>query len=156
MNANDILKQASSIMEERGKQYDKPEGERSMAATVQAFNAIRNKGLSESDGWLFMSLLKMVRDNQSEPHTDSLLDLTAYAALYGESRLNQPKGERVILPKFEESKTIHGFIPWTGGEQPVADDVMVECLLRNGLKTTHHATWFRWSASDIIGYRVIK
>jgi hypothetical protein len=34
--------------------------------------------------------LKMVRDNQKEsPHTDSIEDLIAYAALYGEARLGE-------------------------------------------------------------------
>jgi hypothetical protein len=64
-----------------------------------------------------------------------------------------------------ESKTIHGFIPWTGGEQPVADDVEVEVLLsdshQSGKQTLFagHVDW-SWShlvdALRVIGYRVIK
>jgi hypothetical protein len=100
MNANELLNKAEALMTERGKQYDQPEGERSMARAVSAFNAITGKALPESDGWLLLALLKMVRDNQrAEPHSDSIEDLVAYAALYGESRLNQPKGVRVTLPK---------------------------------------------------------
>lgn len=89
VTAEQMLNKASTIMDQRGKQYDKPHGERSMAATVTAFNAITGMALSESHGWLLMALLKMVRDNQRElPHVDSLEDLIAYSALYGESRLN--------------------------------------------------------------------
>lgn len=82
-------------MAERGKQYDKPDGERSMAQTVAAFNAITGGTLRESDGWLLLALLKMVRDNQRQaPHSDSCLDLVAYAGLYAESRLSD------IIPSF--------------------------------------------------------
>lgn len=88
MKAPELLQHAASIMQERGKQYDKPEGERSMEATVNAFNAITGIGLTESHGWLLMAILKMVRDNQREaPHVDSIDDLVAYASLYGESRM---------------------------------------------------------------------
>lgn len=86
--ASQLLNRANEIMNHRGIQYDKPCGERSMAATVAAFNAITGLSLTESHGWLLQAILKMVRDNQrAQPHTDSLDDLVAYAALYGESRL---------------------------------------------------------------------
>ena len=86
--APDLLMRGIRLMEQRGKQYDQPAGERSMAAAVEAFNAITREQLTESDGWLLLALLKMVRDNQREAaHRDSIEDLVAYAALYGESRL---------------------------------------------------------------------
>ena len=76
-------------MDERGKQYDKPQGERSMQAAVAAFNAISGYSLTEADGFLLMAILKMVRDQQREtPHRDSIEDLVAYASLYGEARLH--------------------------------------------------------------------
>jgi hypothetical protein len=62
----------------------------------------------------------------------------------------------------DESKTIHGLIPWTGGDQPVDDGEIVEILCRNGVKTKGDAFEFAWDhcnyqrPSDIIGYRVIK
>jgi hypothetical protein len=88
--APELLTKAAAIMTQRGAQYDKPEGERSMAATVAAFNAITAIGLTEPQGWLLMALPKMVRDNQREaPHQDSCEDLIAYAALYGEARMAQ-------------------------------------------------------------------
>lgn len=88
MKAPELLTKAASIMEERGKQYDKPEGERSMGRAVQAFNAITGRDLSESEGWLLMECVKNVRDRQRKlPHQDSLEDGIAYAALKAEARL---------------------------------------------------------------------
>ena len=86
--AQDLLHRAADLMDERGKQYDQPSGERSMQAAVTALNAISGYSLTEADGFLLMALLKMVRDQQREtPHRDSIEDLVAYASLYGEARL---------------------------------------------------------------------
>jgi len=86
--APQLLNKAATHMQDRAATYDKPEGERSMGATVAAFNAVTGQQLTEAHGWLLMALLKMVRDNQREaPHQDSIEDLVAYAALYGEARL---------------------------------------------------------------------
>ena len=87
MKAPDYLLKAAAIMEERVKQYDSPQGERSMEDTITAFNAITGYQLTEANGWLLLALLKMVRDNKNEAHEDSCLDLVAYAALYAEARL---------------------------------------------------------------------
>lgn len=88
--ANQLLNKAATLMEQRGQQYDQPQGERSMGKTVNAFNAITGKDLTEAEGWLLLALLKMVRDNQRElPHQDSVEDLIAYCALYGEARMSQ-------------------------------------------------------------------
>jgi class 3 adenylate cyclase len=87
--ANQILNKAATLMEQRGQQYDQPEGERSMGKTVAAFNCLTGQQLTEAQGWLLLALLKMVRDNQREkPHQDSCEDLVAYAALYAEARLS--------------------------------------------------------------------
>lgn len=86
--APQLLSKAASIMEQRGKQYDKPEGERSMGKTVAAFNIITGLSLTESQGWLLLQVLKDVRDRQrDEPHPDSLEDCIAYSALKAEARL---------------------------------------------------------------------
>lgn len=83
-----LLDQAAKHMRDRGATYDKPDGERSMGKTIQAFNAITGRDLAEHEGWLLMALLKMVRSETSkEPHQDSVEDLIAYGALYGEARL---------------------------------------------------------------------
>lgn len=88
--ATELLHKAADLMDQRGRQYDKPEGERSMVTTVTAFNAITGQDLTEAQGWLMMAILKMVRDNQRiTAHQDSCEDLIAYASLYGEARLNE-------------------------------------------------------------------
>lgn len=84
--ATDFLSNAARIMTERGQQYDKPEGERSMGAAVTAFNAITRRGLSEAEGWLLLQLLKDVRQWQRPAyHADSAEDCVAYAALKAEA-----------------------------------------------------------------------
>jgi len=87
-SAIDLLNKAKQHMEDRAATYDTPDGERSMKATVKAFNAITHRNLTESEGWLFMTCLKQVRTfTSSKPHQDSIEDLIAYSALMGESML---------------------------------------------------------------------
>lgn len=88
--APEFLHRAATIMEERGKQYDKPGGERSMGKTVAAFNAITGQDMTEEHGWCFMMLLKQVRffTNTSSPHRDSVEDLVAYSSLFAEAALH--------------------------------------------------------------------
>ncbi len=89
MKAQDFLAAAQSHMADRAKTYDRPDGERSTARTVAAFNAVTGHNLSESDGWMMMMLLKAVRLTQRATyHADSAEDLVAYAALLGEARSN--------------------------------------------------------------------
>lgn len=93
--AQDLLHRAADLMDERGKQYDQRSGERSMQATVTAFNAIAGYHLTEADGFLLLAILKMVRDQQREtPHRDSIEDLVAYSSLYGEARLHGEKASK--------------------------------------------------------------
>ena len=87
VTAPDLLAKAAGHMAERGKQYDNPEGERSMAATVAAFNGLRRRDLTEAEGWAFMALLKMNRLFQKPGyHSDSAEDGVAYMALLGEAK----------------------------------------------------------------------
>jgi hypothetical protein len=89
MKAPELLEAAANHMRDRADTYDRPEGERSMAATVRAFNEVAGRDLSESEGWLFMVVLKLVRDRAREGgHADSQEDAVAYAALMGEARRN--------------------------------------------------------------------
>ena len=60
MSAADILRKAASLIEERAAQRDRPGGEKSMLATITAFNTIYGTDLTEVQGWHFMELLKMV------------------------------------------------------------------------------------------------
>ena len=85
MTASDFLGAALNHLGDRASTYDNPTGERSMGRTVEAFNAITGHKLTEEHGWLFMCLLKQVRSQQGKYKSDSYEDLTAYAALMGES-----------------------------------------------------------------------
>jgi len=85
-SAQFYLNDAAKIMRERGKQYDSHSGERSMEQTVIAFNVITGKDISEAEGWLFMQILKDVRQwKKQEFHEDSAQDGIAYSALKAEA-----------------------------------------------------------------------
>lgn len=85
-SAESFLNQAASTMQQRGKDYDQPTGERSMGRTVTAFNAITGHSLTEQDGWEFMLILKQVRQwSTPKYHEDSAVDSVAYAALLAEA-----------------------------------------------------------------------
>lgn len=87
--ATEFLMKASMIMDERGKQYDAPGGERSMGKAVAVFNIITGQNLSEAEGWLFMQGLKDVRQwTNPAYHQDSAEDAVAYAALKAEALAN--------------------------------------------------------------------
>lgn len=90
MKAPELLQAAKQHMDDRAVTYDQPGGERSMASTVAAFNAITGNCMTEAEGWAFMLILKQVRlfTNPCNPHRDSIDDSIAYAALLGESALS--------------------------------------------------------------------
>lgn len=98
MKAHQILEAGLGHMKDRSATYDKPAGERSMGATVDAFRAITGHDLTEEQGWLFMGLLKMVRSQQGGFRADNYEDLAAYAGLQGEAawaeRTNQDFGQQ--------------------------------------------------------------
>jgi hypothetical protein len=87
MKSTEFLQAAIDVQAERGVTYDKPTGERSMGATVTAFNAITGRDMSEAEGWLLLQTLKDVRQwqNPSKYHHDSALDGVAYSALKAEA-----------------------------------------------------------------------
>lgn len=82
--AQSILRRAADLIEQRAEQRDQPNGEKSMAKTVQAFNAIYGTSLTEVQGWHFMELLKMVRSAYGVYVPDDFEDKVAYAALAAE------------------------------------------------------------------------
>lgn len=82
---SEVLRAGAQHMEDRAATYDKPEGERSMAATVNAFNAITPHQLTEEQGWMFMALLKIVRSQQGNFKLDNYEDCAAYVALAAEA-----------------------------------------------------------------------
>lgn len=89
-HAYTFLETAVKEMKDRAAQRDtqtvgaQAGGERSMAATVRAFNALTGKNLTEAEGWEFMILLKLVRGRQGAFRADDYVDAAAYAALLGE------------------------------------------------------------------------
>ena len=86
VTADSLLNDASKLLTERGKDYDKPEGERSMARIVAAFNAITGKEMTEVEGWEFMECVKAVRTHTGKTyHEDSMIDKISYAALKAEA-----------------------------------------------------------------------
>lgn len=90
-SAQSLLSEAFDLLIERGKLRDNGQ-ERSMEAIVKAFNIIRCKDLSETDGWVFMEVLKLVRQgNSNDQCEDSFKDLITYAALAAESALKEKK-----------------------------------------------------------------
>ena len=95
MNAQDILEAGIGHMMDRAATYDKPQGERSMAATVEAFRAVTGVAMTEEQGWIFMLLLKAVRSQQGAYRADSYEDGAAYFALAGECAYNtRRQGDR--------------------------------------------------------------
>lgn len=84
MKAPEVLQAALGHMQDRATTYDKPTGERSMARTVTAFNAITGHTLTEEQGWLLMGVLKQVRSQSGGFRADNYEDEAAYAALRAE------------------------------------------------------------------------
>lgn len=82
--AHEFLSDAGKQMVQRGQLRDQPEGERSMACIVRTFNALTGHELTESEGWEFMVLLKMVRGRQGHFNKDDYVDGSAYFSLLGE------------------------------------------------------------------------
>lgn len=87
VTAPDFLQSALNTLTQRGKDYDKPEGERSASAVAVAFNAITGRNLTEAEVWLVLQLVKDVRQwqNPERYHADSAIDCVAYAALKAEA-----------------------------------------------------------------------
>ena len=85
VTAPQILQTAAQHMKDRAATYDQPQGERSISNTVTMFNTLTGHGLTEEQGWLFMTCLKMVRAQAGRYRADSYEDGAAYFALAGES-----------------------------------------------------------------------
>ena len=84
MKAPDFCTKAAALMEDRGKERDQADGERSMARCVNAFNAMTGHQLSVEDGWLFMVYLKHARMRGGQFKQDDYEDAVAYEALMAE------------------------------------------------------------------------
>jgi len=90
-SADGFLRTAAATIMDRGTLRDTTgeTQERSMAATVAAFNALEGTSLTERQGWAFMQVLKLARSAASarngRVNADDFVDGAAYAALAGES-----------------------------------------------------------------------
>lgn len=81
-----ILQSAFNTIHKRAADRDVKQ-ERSMKATVEAFNAIHGTKLTEAQGWSFMTLLKMKRSFTGDVfRDDDFVDEAAYTALRAEAR----------------------------------------------------------------------
>lgn len=81
-----ILQSAYNTIHQRAADRDVKQ-ERSMKATVEAFNAIHGTKLTEAQGWSFMTLLKMKRSFTGDVfRDDDFVDEAAYTALRAEAR----------------------------------------------------------------------
>lgn len=114
MKAEQFLRNGADVLAERGKEYDKPEGERSMQRCVSAFEIITGKRISEAEGWLFMQILKDVRQwqNPDRYHEDSAVDCVNYAALKAEALSEQKPKEA----KFVEFTIGDSICRWGSGK----------------------------------------
>jgi len=85
-SAPGMLHAAFQHMLDRASTYDSPEGERSMGKTIDIFNTITGRDLTEAEGWLIQQILKDVRQwARNDYHRDSAEDSIAYAALKAEA-----------------------------------------------------------------------
>jgi hypothetical protein len=89
MTAPELLAQAATILQQRGDERDKSDGERTMAQITRVFNALLNRDLSEEEGWIFMIILKLVRAQAGKVQPDDFLDTIGYAALLAECAVKE-------------------------------------------------------------------
>lgn len=106
LNAQDILGQASNLVNNRGTERDQPTGERSMTKAVNIFNAWKGTELTEEQGWAFMVALKFARMEGGKFKLDDYLDATAYCALMTENAVEEQLADvewEDCLPKQEDA-----------------------------------------------------
>lgn len=110
--ADEILAAGAKHLADRAATRDQPEGERSMARTVAAFNAMYGKGMTVEQGWQFMVLLKMARSAAGAFNLDDYEDGAAYFALAAEDAYR----ERVATGGIPTLDTLRAFAPAPGKE----------------------------------------
>lgn len=87
ISAPDLLREAATIIDQRSASRDLP-AERAMRRTVGAFNMLTGQSLTETQGWLFMAVLKLARASAGAFQRDDLLDGAAYMALALEAEID--------------------------------------------------------------------
>lgn len=86
IDAPSILRTAAQIISARAASRDLT-SERSMHRAVSAFNTLTGQSLSETQGWLFMAVLKLTRATAGKLNNDDLVDAAAYVALMLEAEI---------------------------------------------------------------------
>ena len=86
IDAPSILRTAAQTISARAVSRDLA-AERSMRRAVSAFNILTGQSLSETQGWLFMAILKLARATAGKLNNDDLLDAAAYVALTLEAEM---------------------------------------------------------------------
>ena len=87
LTADQLIREVSSVLKQRGEQRDSSQGERSMERIVSVFNALHGTELTVEQGWSFMVCLKLVRSFTGTAfRKDDYLDLIGYSGLLGEER----------------------------------------------------------------------
>lgn len=86
-DAEAFLLAAAAHIADRAVTYDAEDkgGERSIPAVVEAFRVFTGITMTAEQGWLFMTLVKLVRTQQGAFRADSYEDAAAYCALMGEA-----------------------------------------------------------------------
>lgn len=107
MSASDILTRAAGHIADRAASRDQDGGERSMGRAVTAFNALYGYGLTETQGWAFMAVLKLARSAEGDYHADDYEDGAAYMALAGESA---DREDFMLHDPSDDSDLIHEMI----------------------------------------------
>jgi hypothetical protein len=79
-----FLEEAKAQMEARAKLRDSESGERTAGKIAKVFNAITDRDLTESEVWLLLVVLKIVRSRGGKYHRDDYVDMAAYSALWAE------------------------------------------------------------------------
>lgn len=167
MSAIELLEKAAGHLKDRADTYDKPEGERSIGATVAAFNAVTGDGLmnSEERGWLFMSILKMVRSQQGNYKADNYEDLAAYGALMGEAACEERNGGwtpeaiesaafKAVVENVDEFNkankldAMHAQIKETCKAVPWPDESRIDAIGQNG---NDGAVYSEYTLDEVVG-----
>lgn len=156
MKAQDFLRKGADLLEERGKQYDQPCGERSMGKAVSAFNTITGRSLSEAEGWLLLQILKDVRQwqNPDKYHADSAEDCVSYAALKAEALAS---GMDEYIDKFDD---FGAPLPMEPAASIDDDSARMQAIGQNGNTGEHYDSapswddapeWAMWLIGDSEG-----
>lgn len=151
MSAIELLEKAAGHLKDRAATYDKPEGERSIGATVAAFNAVTGDGLMNTGerGWLFMAILKMVRSQQGNYRADNYEDLTAYSALMGEAACEERNGG--WTPQEIEAAAFKDACDSAEVEWP--DESRIDVIGQNG---NDGAVYSEYTLQEVIGDAVLS